>query len=402
MKRYSRHLAICVVIFLAGGSGLLAQNVETVDGVRLVHNKKGGLWGKMPEVSLELVRRIGDIETLDENLAFHYPSDVAVDTEGHVYVLDSGNARIQKFGPDGKFLATIGRKGQGPAEFMMPGSIDFDGNGNLVVNDPMQTRFQVILGEGKDARAFIARDERIYKVRCLNSGNYAAKGSTYPNPRAKGGGKSHGDMRILKILDPEGQFLKEFGRLTEFGETMTNSIGNSFDFDVDEKDAFFVTFHFQNRIEKYSPDGELEWRADRPLNYGTRVKKMGKTDPGKGTMAAPEMNACTSGIAVDGKGRLWIVTFDRQLRKEEEVVTTMTSITSRGGVIGNLSIKTKGDTDLRTTDAFKLEVFSRDGVLLGEIPLPHFVDVIRASGDNLFLVDRDRGTTVYHYRIVEK
>jgi hypothetical protein len=66
------------------------------------------------------------------------------------------------------------------------------------------------------------------------------------------------------------------------------------------------------------------------------------------------------------------------------------------------SVKTEGNTDLRTTDAFKLEVFGPDGVLLGEIPLTHFVDVIRIAGDSLFLIDRERGVTVYQYRIVEK
>ncbi|MCX6569166.1 MAG: 6-bladed beta-propeller, partial [Candidatus Aminicenantes bacterium] len=109
---------------------LSAQKIETVDGVRVVHNEKGGLWGKTPKVALELVRKIGDIDTDDEHLAFNYPSDVAVDAQGNIYILDSGNTRIQKFGPDGKFLATIGRKGQGPGEFIMPEAIDFDRDGN--------------------------------------------------------------------------------------------------------------------------------------------------------------------------------------------------------------------------------------------------------------------------------
>ncbi|MGZ5440190.1 MAG: hypothetical protein ACXWFJ_10075, partial [Candidatus Aminicenantales bacterium] len=32
------------------------QKTEIVDGVRIVHNAKGGLWGKTPKVALELVR----------------------------------------------------------------------------------------------------------------------------------------------------------------------------------------------------------------------------------------------------------------------------------------------------------------------------------------------------------
>ena len=70
--------------------------------------------------------------------------------------------------------------------------------------------------------------------------------------------------------------------------------------------------------------------------------------------------------------------------------------------MSNVSVKTEGNTDVRTTDAFRLEIFDPDGVLLGEIPLAHFADVIRVYGDQLFLIDRERGVTVYQYRIVEK
>jgi sugar lactone lactonase YvrE len=118
-------------------------------------------------------------------------------------------------------------------------------------------------------------------------------------------------------------------------------------------------------------------------------------------MSSPEMNTCSAGLAVDGKGRGWVLTYARQLKKEEQVQTSMMG-TSAGGGVDNVSIKTEGNTDLRTTDAFKLEIFDPDGVFLGEIPLTHFADVIRIAGDRLFLIDRERGVTVYQYRIVEK
>jgi hypothetical protein len=65
-------------------------------------------------------------------------------------------------------------------------------------------------------------------------------------------------------------------------------------------------------------------------------------------------------------------------------------------------MKAVGDTDLRSTNAYKLELFAGDGTLLGELPLTHFVDHIRIVGDNLFLIDSQRGATIYQYRIIEK
>jgi sugar lactone lactonase YvrE len=408
MDKNSRHFAIHAILLIGllpflPAAGLSAQKIETVDGVRVVHNEKGGSWGKSPKVSLDLVRKIGDVDTEDENVAFHYPSDIAVDVQGNIYILDAGNARIQKFGPDGKYLATIGRKGQGPGEFVMPGSIAFDKDGNLVVTDTAQSRLHVIIGGGKDVKSIVLKDERIYGVRSLGAGGYVGRASTYAIPMRNQPEKKIGEMRLFRRLDPDGRVTASFGELADFGEALTSATGNESEFDVDARDAITVSFNAQNRIEKYGPDSKLLWRADRPLNYGTAVKKKGSIERSGGgiSMSAPEMNVCSKGIAVDGRGRAWVVTLQRQLKKEEEVQTSMMSVGGRGGV-NNVSVKTTGNTELRTTDAFKLEIFAEDGVLLGEIPLTHFVDVIRIAGDSLFLIDRERGVTVYQYKIVEK
>jgi sugar lactone lactonase YvrE len=392
------------LLIARGPAASPAQKIETVDGVRVVHNIKGGLWGKTPQVALELVRKLGDVDTEDENLAFHYPSDVAVDGQGNIYVLDTGNTRVQKFGPDGKYLATIGRKGQGPGEFIMPEGINIDKDGNLVVSDTAQLRLHVIIGGGRDVKSLNIKDERIYGLRSLGSGGYVGRASTYAIPMRNQPGKKIDEMRLFRTLAPDGRITASFGKLEDFGEALTNATGNSTEFDIDDHDAVIVSFNAQNRIEKYGPDGRLLWRADRPLNYSTEVRKKGKVESsGRGvSMSAPEMNVCSKGVAVDGKGRAWVVTPGRQLRKEEEVQTSIMSVGGPGGAMGNVSYKTEGNTDLRTTDAFKLEIFAGDGVLLGEIPLTHFVDAIRVFGDSLFLIDRDRGVSVYQYKIVEK
>ena len=408
MNKSIRYFAI-QAMFLIGlfpfllAAGSSAQKIETVDGVRVVYNEKGGLWGKNPKVALDLVRKIGDVDTDDEHLAFNYPSDVAVDAQGNIYILDAGNTRIQKFDQDGKYLATIGRKGQGPGEFISPSGLDLDEDGNLVVTDTAQMRLHVIIGGGKDVKSIVLKDEPIFGVRSLGAGGYVGRASTYAIPMRNQPEKKIGEMRLFRRLDPDGSVTASFGELADFGEALTNATGNASEFDVDGRDAVTVSFNVQNRIEKYGADGKLVWQADRPLNYDTEVKKKGKIERSGGgiSMIEPEMNACSRGVAVDGKGRIWVVTYARQLREEEKVQTSMRSVGGAGG-ISNVSVKTTGNTDLRTTDAFKLEIFAEDGVLLGEIPLTHFVDAIRVFGGQLFLVDRERGVTVYQYRILDK
>lgn len=83
---------------------------------------------------------------------FRGPSDVAVDRSGHVYVLDSGNNRIQKLSPEGKVLAVIGRRGRAPGEFNAPISLALDPSGNIYVADGDNDRVQVLSPQGKVLR----------------------------------------------------------------------------------------------------------------------------------------------------------------------------------------------------------------------------------------------------------
>ncbi len=177
-------------------------------------------------------------------------------------------------------------------------------------------------------------------------------------------------------------------------------MGNQVAFVVDENDSVYLAYLYQNGIEKYSPDGKLLWRADRKLDYSTDPPKdKGKREAsGGGVMIQmPRMNQCAEGIAVDGSGRAWVVTFNRQAREEEQVGVNM-SVSMSGGE-RKMSMKPAGNTELRTTDMYKLEIFSPEGELLGSLALDHFVDGLYIKGDRLFLWDAMRGAKFFEYRI---
>ena len=73
---------------------------------------------------------------------FIKPAGLAVDQDGNLYVADSGNNRIQKFGPDGVFLAQVGSFGSGNGQFNEPWGLALDAQGNLYVADTWNHRIQ--------------------------------------------------------------------------------------------------------------------------------------------------------------------------------------------------------------------------------------------------------------------
>lgn len=63
---------------------------------------------------------------------FNGPTDIAIDPTGYIYVVDSGNHRIQKFDSAGRFVSKWGTKGSGDGQFETPVSIALDSSGKVV------------------------------------------------------------------------------------------------------------------------------------------------------------------------------------------------------------------------------------------------------------------------------
>ena len=66
---------------------------------------------------------------------FYFPSYLAVDPEGNLFVADTLNFRVQAFDPEGRFLAQYGEPGGTPGTFSKMKGLAFDGFGNLYVVD---------------------------------------------------------------------------------------------------------------------------------------------------------------------------------------------------------------------------------------------------------------------------
>jgi sugar lactone lactonase YvrE len=392
---------LILAAFVLAATPAAGQKVETVDGVKLVHNSGPGTWGKTAKAALEPVLTLGDVDTADENLAFYMPSAIAVDGAGDLYVLDSGNHRIQKFGPDGKFLASLGRQGQGPGEFYYPAWLAIDARGFLYVSDPNNQRVQVLTPDGKDHKTIKGIEQGVGPIFLGRPGELvtgAPRMRLMMNPDEK---KAESLPKLVKVLDLEGKAVREFGEPVDFKNELVNSAANEVIPTVDGAGQVYLVFPAQNRIEKYAADGRLLWRADRELPYSMEIRDKGevKRDGGNMSIRGPQLNRCAGGIAVDAKGRIWVVTMTRQLKKEEQVGLMMTATMDQGGG-RTIGYKPQGDgLELRTTDAYKLEVFDADGALLGSLPLDLFVDGIFIHGDRLFLMDKFRGTQFKEYRI---
>lgn len=76
------------------------------------------------------------------------PAGLAFDQDDNLYVVDSRNHRIQKFTKDGTFITSYGSYGSGPGQFDSPWGITVDAAGAIYVADWKNNRVQKLSSDG--------------------------------------------------------------------------------------------------------------------------------------------------------------------------------------------------------------------------------------------------------------
>lgn len=169
---------------------------------------------KVFDLNGTLVGKVGS-GTGDCEGCLYFPTYVALDGEGRLYVTNTMNARVDVFTPDGKFLRRFGERGNAFGMFDRPKGVALDSFGNLYVVDSGWSNVQIFNGKGEVLLFFggrgaypgllknptgIAIDGRNriyvadylnYRVSVYELANTTAEDSFVPLPEAsKGGGET--------------------------------------------------------------------------------------------------------------------------------------------------------------------------------------------------------------------
>jgi hypothetical protein len=126
--------------------------IEEEDGVTVVKNPAQPIYSK-DVFKLEEDLTIENVEG-EEEYTFQDITHIYVDEDENIYVSDSKAGHIKVFDKNGNDLRTIGKKGQGPGEFVYPFEILVLPQGELMVNDLNQLRAHFFSLDGKFLRQF--------------------------------------------------------------------------------------------------------------------------------------------------------------------------------------------------------------------------------------------------------
>jgi peptidylamidoglycolate lyase len=175
---------------------------------------------------------------------FDGPTDVAVARDGAIYVADGyGNARVVKFAVDGAYLSEWGGRGAGPGRFDVPHGIAIDEEGNLYVADRGNARIQVFDRDGRFLRQIAGPGiGRPWAVEVGRDGYlYAVDGGDQDPDRPRSG---------LLVLTRDGEVIARWSR---YGYQAGRLVWPH-DLAVSARSEVFVGEVFDaNRIQKFRP-----------------------------------------------------------------------------------------------------------------------------------------------------
>lgn len=188
------------------------------------------------------------VDSAADDGVFGFLAGIAVDSSRHVYVVDTGNNRVQQFGDDGAYQAQWGSKGQANGQFDTPGGIDISPIGDIYVTDAYNHRVQKFAidtnyqlqwgGQGRsDGQLSAPRGVTIDKF----SNIYVADTINH---------------RIQKF-SADGDYLTQMGGLGS-GAGLLNSPS---DVAVDDDGYIYVADTGNNRVVKFNSNGShnIEW-----------------------------------------------------------------------------------------------------------------------------------------------
>lgn len=128
------------------GPGVQVER-DTIGDTVIVRTVSGSEWGVVARLDPEL--RIGEFEGEDHYMLGEVRS-LAVAPDGSIYAMDSQVPALRKYGPDGSYVATFGREGEGPGEYKGPdGGLTVLDDGRVVLRDPRTARLQVYSATGE-------------------------------------------------------------------------------------------------------------------------------------------------------------------------------------------------------------------------------------------------------------
>ncbi|HET7417267.1 MAG TPA: NHL repeat-containing protein [Solirubrobacterales bacterium] len=146
--------------FTSSGTYIRQLKDPTLDNpYGIVVDQKGAIWVSdlyrnevvkltLSGGALSIAQRVKGEKTSTTDTTFVWPSGMAVDSAGNIWVADKGHDRLQEISPSGAIIRQVGQRGSAPGQLREPYGVAVTGLGHLLVTDGLNHRVQLLDAQG--------------------------------------------------------------------------------------------------------------------------------------------------------------------------------------------------------------------------------------------------------------
>ncbi len=198
---------------------------------------------------------------------FATPLGIVIDNSDNIYVADSGNNRIQKFNSSGGYIGEFGSTGSGDGQFNFPTGMSLDSSGNIYVADTGNSRIQIF----------------------NSSGNYLSQFGSFGSDIGQFNGPVAVEVSVLNriIVSDQGNNRVQIFNMDGVYQGSVGSINTPTGIDSDSQGNIYVASGGSNNVQLYNP-------------FGTLIQEYGSSGSGDGEFSLP------GSVKLDGNGNIFV------------------------------------------------------------------------------------------------
>lgn len=323
-----------------------AVSIQVINGVEHVHNPNTPQFPNKT-VTFEEELSIGG-EDEKGNVILYEANDFTIDAHENIYISDTKEIGIKVFDPQGKYLHSIGRKGQGPGEFQWIMAFSFLSDERLLVMDFRSLRTSLFHPSGQFLESH-QWTQNLYLIQILLTTN-----QSFILAVADFGGPTQERKIAVNEYDFKGNLVRLFGEFVSQKRKAYDDGNINYSVPVPHSPLSLLVgdttnnyiYHCLNNkylIEVYDESGKLIRKIDRlyePVPYTNKDKEdfiaqyENHRIQGMKKLARevdfPSVKSVASRLLTDDMGNLWIKTNEQ--RKEGDTIFWVYDIFDKKGI----------------------------------------------------------------------
>jgi hypothetical protein len=279
------------------------------DGATVVKNPKTPLYeGEIFHLEQDLV--IGENEGQGEVL-FSEVSDMDVDSDENIYILDPKETHIKVFNKQGAYLRTIGKKGQGPGEMQSLDNLSITPNHEIMVNDWSARALHFFTLDGTYLKSINLKGMIFFSHPVADSQNHILAGYTVMDQTV---------TNYLKIFNPDMTEKKTIYSYKAGQYPVINPFYPRCYWQIDKHDYIIWGYNDIYEIQFLKPDGSLFMKISKdydPVKITEQEKQQFiKSNYGEEIPPGIELSWDTHHhpfiyLSVDDEGRVFVRTYEK-------------------------------------------------------------------------------------------